>query len=72
MGLQARQATPTVAELLQITLGAVAGLAGGALVGAAVFQSLVVALLSGMGGAVFGLIAALKRIECPEGAGTDE
>jgi hypothetical protein len=63
MGPQTLPDTPKAAELLQIALGAVAGLAVGALAGAAVFQSVVVALLGALGGAVLGLIAALKRIE---------
>jgi hypothetical protein len=67
MGPQTVPDTPKAAELLQIALGAVAGLAGGALAGAAFFQSAVVALLGALGGAVFGLIAALKRIEGDEG-----
>ncbi len=67
MGPQTVPQGPKVAGLWQIALGGAAGLAGGALAGGAVFQSLVVALLGGMGGAVVGLIAALKRIEGPEG-----
>jgi hypothetical protein len=46
-------------------------LAGGALAGAAAFQSVAMALLGGIGGAVLGLIAALKRIEGVEADGDD-
>jgi hypothetical protein len=71
MRLQTVPEAPRAAELLQIALGGVAGLVGGALAGAAVFQSVIVALLGGMGGAVFGLIAALKRLEGDEPEGDD-
>ena len=60
---------PKAVELLQIALGGMAGLVGGALAGAAVFQSEIVALAGGLGGAIFGLIAALKRIEGEDGLG---
>jgi hypothetical protein len=63
MALQSVRETPRAVELLHIALGGIAGLAGGAIAGAAAFQSVVMALLAGLGGAVFGLIAALKRIE---------
>jgi hypothetical protein len=63
MGLQTVSDTPKAAELLQIALSAVGGVVLGALAGAAVFQSVVVALLGALGGAVIGLLAALRRIE---------
>jgi hypothetical protein len=58
---------PRAVELLQIAVGGVAGLVGGSLAGVAVFQSAIMALVGGMGGAVFGLIAALKGIEGEDG-----
>jgi hypothetical protein len=56
-------------ELLEIALGGLTGLVVGALAGAAAFQSEIVALAGSMGGAIFGLIAALKRIEGEDGRG---
>jgi hypothetical protein len=60
---------PRAAELLHIAVGAMAGLLAGALAGAAAFQSVVVALVGGVGGAVFGMIAVLKRLEGEDGRG---
>jgi len=69
MGRKIVREGPKAVELLQIALGGMAGLVGGALAGAAVFQSEIVALAGGMGGAMLGLIAALKRIEGEDGRG---
>jgi hypothetical protein len=63
MALQTVRGTPRATGWLQIGLGGIAGFVGGAVAGAAVFQSVVVALLGGVGGTVCGLITALKRIE---------
>ena len=56
MGREIVREGPKAVELLQIALGGMAGLVGGALAG-------------GMGGAMLGLIAALKRIEGEDGRG---
>jgi hypothetical protein len=47
----------------RIVLGALAGMAGGALAGALAFGSLVVALFAGLGGAVFGMLGPARRAE---------